>query len=113
MPIMTAATIPEMAKSSGHEPDEFLAFVLEIIPPERKAEFIQGLSQRIADASENPNDETALEITRWLGAWYLSARLVGDRGFEAADDEASKLIVSGQLGDGLTAARLRDRYRTS
>ncbi len=105
-------TLREIAETADVAPEDAIQAVLDSInDDDDRTRFLQGLTARLYAANDDANDDTVGELMRWVGSWLISLQLVHDPHFIAADDEASKLIAAGKLGDGITPADLRARYR--
>jgi hypothetical protein len=102
---MTTMTTAELADAATEgDRNAAIEFVLDCLADrdDERAQFLRGLTERILDDST--------EVARWLGSWLLSCILEHDARFNAADDEATKLIAAGKIGRGITGQELRSRY---
>ena len=111
---MATDTLAELVASSNDEPDEIIDVILGALGADDASIFKRGLSQRIIAANlAGPADGGSAmnEIFKWVGSWLLSVRLANDQRFHDADEEAEQMIQRGAIGDGMTSAELRARYR--
>ena len=99
---MITATLEEMAAQAEVPAEELVPSIIDRLDDEDRKVFLAGLSERIV--------HDAAAVPRWVGSWFLSARIALDAQFVAADAEATKLVECGKVGPGLTSAELRARY---
>jgi hypothetical protein len=104
-------TLAEVAESATGDPNDAIEFVVDHADEADRREFLRGLTERIIEQEAHPSDAAYVETARWVGAWLVSITLARDERFVVADAEASELIAAGKVGDGISAADLRARYR--
>jgi hypothetical protein len=108
---MASATLAEVARSTGAKERDVIEIVLQRLDDPDRTAFLQGLSERVIAAQDDPGDATATELARWVMSWFISGQLDASAVFHAQDEEADKLIAAGKLTAGITGPDLRARYR--
>jgi hypothetical protein len=98
----SVATLEEMVARVEIAPGEIIGSIIARVSNSDRDVFLTGLSER---AVFNPDD-----VPRWVCSWLVSALVANDARFQAADDEAEKLVACGKVGPGLTSTGLRARY---
>ncbi len=108
---MSGATLEQIAAAADVDLDGIANTIVNAAPTDADRQaFLRGLMHRINANAAAPSQETVFEITRWLGSWMVSLQLAADPTFSAADDEASKLLAAGKIGEGLSRRDLRSHY---
>jgi hypothetical protein len=107
-----SATLAEMAETAVADPNDAIGFIIDNVDSDddRRA-FLSGLTERIIEQEAHPSDEAHAGTVQWVATWLVSLALARDDRFVAADVEASELIAAGKVGDGISGADLRARYR--
>lgn len=82
--------------------DDVIRFIVNTVEPRTVHVFLEGLQERATSAAADPTSPAVDELATWVAQWYVSARLINDPEWVAADDAVA-------VGPPVSGSELRAR----